>query len=1636
MTDELDLTEASLTFPHLPEPQITRDQLVTWLRDRFALERKVIVVQGRDGAGKTTLLAQFAKAWPDRCFSFFVGADPWASSLRQFLLEMCTQMHKVVGSKQREVNDDLSENELKQLFSTFYRRAAKKTRAKGHRFYFVVDGLEWVAEGYGEQNILDFLPTALPDGIYLLASSAPDQQFRFTYDPWSIPFFSSTETTVYLADIDLEKEQVMRIYQACQGMPGYLAQIRREIESGQSIDDVLTNLPKGFRRLLEREWERSRIDMAHVLDALAVLAYTETPLDLERLAAVIDAKPEELETSLTSVPFVQLDPEDGPIHFVTDAHKRFVVDTSRPRRGQAEAMLIQYCEQDPFSDSALIQLPVLYKKTGRYDALRRLVDMDYLTRTLQQQQDVSLLRRNARLMADEAYKAQDWQTLFKYSMVGSILRTVSTRSAIETEVEARLALGDYQQSFEMAYQAALPEDRLQLLARVGRHLKRHEILVPAGVLSDLEHIVADIRPTGALRERVVQIAADLFYIHPQAALELIEKVIGTDTQGQSMDIILAVLTLRLKDEPDSAEMLKSRIRDQSLRDFVRVSSPLVAELSPEQVLSEASEIDDTSGRLFLLRSWCNANRDNPEAISVIHEALEIMTTSTDYSPSMRHLRQFAEPLIGCAGDEVYRAVERLDLLKDTAIGEPADERTRLELLLASIEARQSRDKATSRLYQAYFELDGIPELDIRCYCLARILLSLPNIDPTDHRLEKEVVERLIKEYGTLLEGSARHLVLTRRLLRALTKYKPDMALEFASKLNMRHRRDMACSEILRACTDQEPEDIDLGFADDVLARISEAERRDWTLVRILERFARKDMFARVPEARRFVDKIADMREPRDQSYAYAYCSQMMASAGKSNAARRLIGRVVEAWSTIDQKWEKVRIGFELVAIIAEYTPEEATDLLEQTIEERATTPLAEEMFAELYIGTVKLAIRTFSDTLKGQEYLAQLERLIEVIRRIPSCAVQSELLAALAMRTYLAGKQHDFEQLVKEGVLKALETCEDAEARAQTVVRIAPCLFRYERSLMTEEILQLSSSRQDEALGEVMAHLLSGRPPDDPVDLDSLNVETEYVDAIRACAVVEQMNNDSAIHSYLYGLVDALVQRDPQRPEREGCNLLERQVLTIAQELGKIARTRLPDANNIQHDGYKISAQACIARLRESTAQRSPLRATERWKEVAPSWPEIAARAQEVPNLADRALVMAWAGQAMYRSHSQLGAKMLQEAKDCIYTVPDIIDRADRLRSLAQAWKHADDKESAKFLLKEAMSILEAWTWDHTRDRVTGSILKLAHALDPEFAASLTSYVDNPVIEGNLRQDLAARELQRQPDKITSQEPDIGEIGRVLSQAAWRLLRSFCSGKGYAQREEVVGQWVHMATNAEFDDAYKVLAWSIENNLARTKDVSASTLSDTYYGLLDLLELIYRVGETLLSVEERAKAAPGKTPALPAALELFPVGAGPQGTLFLQKWLVENARSYVKLYDPYFTAAELEVLKHISPDTRVDVVTSWKAQEVSPGDPAIEARYRDAWDRMSDQTPPETHIHIVGIRSSGESPMHDRYVVTQKAGLQLGTSLSGLGRKDTYIRPLDADQASGIEQRVIDPLLLGHQRQYQGENLTVRTFTL
>jgi hypothetical protein len=85
------------------------------------------------------------------------------------------------------------------------------------------------------------------------------------------------------------------------------------------------------------------------------------------------------------------------------------------------------------------------------------------------------------------------------------------------------------------------------------------------------------------------------------------------------------------------------------------------------------------------------------------------------------------------------------------------------------------------------------------------------------------------------------------------------------------------------------------------------------------------------------------------------------------------------------------------------------------------------------------------------------------------------------------------------------------------------------------------------------------------------------------------------------------------------------------------------------------------------------------------------------------------------------------------------------------------------------------------------------------------------------------------------------------------------------------------------------------------------------------------------------------------------------------------------------------MLRAANPSCKVKVLTSKKHLNdehiISPDD-----EYRQQWRLISDQAPPKTEIVIVGIESSGKSPIHDRWWITQGGGLKIGTSFNSLGK--------------------------------------------
>ena len=107
----------------------------------------------------------------------------------------------------------------------------------------------------------------------------------------------------------------------------------------------------------------------------------------------------------------------------------------------------------------------------------------------------------------------------------------------------------------------------------------------------------------------------------------------------------------------------------------------------------------------------------------------------------------------------------------------------------------------------------------------------------------------------------------------------------------------------------------------------------------------------------------------------------------------------------------------------------------------------------------------------------------------------------------------------------------------------------------------------------------------------------------------------------------------------------------------------------------------------------------------------------------------------------------------------------------------------------------------------------------------------------------------------------------------------------------------------------------------------------------------------------------------------------------------------------------------------------------APGED-LEDIYSNRWRRDYDQIPPEAEIGIIGGERTKDSPVHDRWIVSEGVGLRLGTSLNSLGiSKDSEISEMSAEDAAQ-KLSEIDQYLSRERVEHRGEKLRMTRFRL
>jgi len=1524
--------------------------------------------------------------------------------------------------------------QLNSMFSVMVREARKAVKNGKGPFFFVIDGLQNLKQFEGDE-LKRLLPSGDPNGIYLLLSGTPGTKYHCEVAPWPPQPFSYVAIKTYFSDINLTETNIRDILKVSNGIPGYLSEFRRQLISGDESKDLLTKIPIGLNNLMENEWKRIQSKMTD-FDLLALILFSPEPPNISSLLKITKLEKEQLLSKLREYRVIDIDEETGLLDL--RIYRNFLLTKLDSYRTSTNQKLIKYFKDNNDESSSVHHLPILYKNCNDYESLEKLLRPENLVKHIIASRDISVVKRNIRILAEMSSQSQDWQRTALASIMDALITEIITvQPVLEDHVEALLALGNYESALEKVLNSALPEDLLRLLSPVCKYIQAKGLDIPESAKKALEDSVERIDTVIHLTPWIIDdlynIAASLFAINSELALRLLKKVSeykGESTEsGNLIDMLCARLAVKLGPDNESTEQLRVKIENESLREFVLTAPNFLLGTDVTELFKQVNMINDLSAQLFILRAWCNENLNNEHLAEVVFKAIDMITTAENHTPSLIYLRQFSKYILSFTlKEDAEKATALIDRLKDTAIKNPIEEYSRVEITMAEIEAKFGIGNGENRLIQVYLDCLDLLELDVKCYILGRILIRIKDIIKSDLNLYNEVKEQLSSVYDELIKSSASHFDIAVRLLNMLTKHDHELALAFAERLNLQERRELAFKEIARVYTDKEIVDIDFSFLSRVIDKIDYVSLREWIFTQTLKKMVMKDEIPCKKVIYEYYKKLENISNYQASAYCCTYLMKWLSD--DQIQIDVLYGKLLFSLENISPKWTSIKLGYDAVKILAEINRNLAEKLFLKLSTGSFVGSFTEQRVSESFIRTVRLAIRVLKDMVNAPSFNRGLETIEEAISQIPSILDQCSLICAAAHICLSSNHIEEFRELMKK-CCSMLESCHDNDIFNELLLVSAPMIFEHEREILFDKISLLTQPTKDSALMNVLDYIITKTAHDEPLDRRSLKGTIDLVDVRKFLDVVSYIETDEILYEAIELLVNSITQSEGTFKSRT--TLQEKQTLESAEKIKTLIDQKLPDKRNIQHNGYQIVCYGQLARLRQAaTARRGGFRANVRWENVCPTWDLIKTMADDVPNVSDRVFVYSVLSETA--AHVDLGwcQKFASLAESLLKDVSNHIDRAQHYYAVAMAYSKASNTQVAEYLLKTAAELAQSISSEKGRDSLLGVIIEQAYTIDASLASSIAGKVDDPKGIMQLTNEVTCMSLRTDPARIEHLLRKCESNRRIIPDSIRKIYSSFMSGRTMAQQKATPGKWIQQSLGYDPETINMCIAWYVENSFKlRTRPTAKPEFEDLFMGLIKTLEATLQVGNFLGTIGATKTYQPSFYQAIDKDLLIVPVGQGERAIGFIRGWLTVNVKTYVKIYEPYFEIRFLSLLTAFKSDARVTIITARKTSEIYN----VESEFRTFWKSICDQDPPSTTIYIFH-NPSGKTLIHDRYIVTDKAGLNMGTSLGGYGNKDSTIKTLEFDNKSTIEGDLINSLIISPPSTYNDAKLELLVFTL
>ena len=1032
----------------------------------------------------------------------------------------------------------------------------------------------------------------------------------------------------------------------------------------------------------------------------------------------------------------------------------------------------------------------------------------------------------------------------------------------------------------------------------------------------------------------------------------------------------------------------------------------------------------------MIRQWILEHSTRDDAIDVSDYGLNLLVQATAYAPNMRVLRELSTPLT-----YTKNAIRARPLVKSfdgqaSTVDEqgPTEEVVRLQLNLSIAESLYDVDACANRLVDVCLTVDELTDLSTKTSCLSRLLSALHLIESSDEIEKKEKIaefssQELELTLSELLHNTAEQADVTRRTIQAIATFDASRAIATARSLNTSARREEGLLTAIDAIIENVPTYAEFEQIRRAYSRLEKSDSRDFVATMVAEYFARcaaTDEEHLVRDALPiFSDVFFSVANPIERCRVLcllrAFQDEGLYTELGSNKAS-IEKRISDSLESIEPGWQTIETGFRIARSFAIRNIPLANKYLRIAESHRETTALSSSSSEWSYQACLRLTIRAFAGQI-GHEYDPRddMSRLRELIDRIPSLSLRVQMWGELAMHLFLKERSDDASRVVRDHLIPRFDMMPSGPTKDEALVTVAPALYRAHRATAIDRLHAAEPHQRDLAFMTCGEFILEKHIPSDPYERHNNGYDISHQDALDVIDIAKEIRRDNLVYALIVALADTLTAPRYYRA------FTEQQRAHIVGSIESLADDKFPDHRNIQHNGYVVASQAQVLRITRGDSD---------------SWKKLISAARGIENVADRAYVLAIIGQGT--RDSVLRDAVFKEAISVTESIPCNYDRLERLSNLAEMIEPKSSSLS-RACLKSAISTFNS-SGDASGAHIVRNMIDTAFKVDEEFAAGMVSMVDDDPARAAARHEMERRlETLRARDSISSNPETWDQVdlnGEDLARSAWLALGSLNAELANDVSMEQLRPAVRAAGRCALRHGYPILAWVIENAVRRFGGSiqSRSTIRLIFEGAASATRLAQIAADNVSLASRRGTSS--EAPDTSDGRLMVRQGDRDRAEEFVRNWLDRWVSRYVYICDQYFRPADLDLIKliqSVAPDIEISVLTGKHGQ---PKGDFFADSYRRGWRKISSQRPPRVKIVAVGVDGSGKSPIHDRCILTERSGLEIGTSWNSLGHsQDSNISVLIARDASAMSDRVRE-FLLEERREYGSDRLVYDSATL